>query len=121
MWHYKALHPGNYYLIQEHELGKINLVYVQMATEKCVLVEYQDEERNMEWYRKDDELFEVIEQLSEELAMAYENIFEVPAEYAAGYEWDEDDWEDLEDEGEVWELTDEGDDEDDEDESSRLN
>lgn len=121
MWHYKSLHPGNYYLIQEHEMGKIHLVFVQMATEKCVLLEYQDDEQVLEWFRKDDELYEVIEQLSEEHALAYENIFEPPAESNPVLDWEEEDWDELEEDDEVWELSEDGEDEEDEDDASRLN
>jgi hypothetical protein len=122
MWHYRALHPGNYYLIQEEENSEVLLVFIPMATEKCVLVEYKCDHEPMLWFRKDDELFEVIEQLSEEHALAYENLFEDPSELGAAFEWDEDEWEDLDEKGEIWELSDDGEEEEEEEEDpSRLN
>jgi len=93
---YSDLYPTNYYLIKENENASIELVYIPMVTDKCVLVEYQDEDQTMNWFKKTEPLFELIEQLTEEQAVIYESLFED--------ENDEDDlsWSADEDDAENW-------------------
>lgn len=83
---YSELYPSSYYLIKEHEHASIELVYIPMVTDKCVLVEYQDEEQTMNWFKKTDPIYELIEQLTEEQAVIYESLFENDEEE------DEEDW-----------------------------
>ena len=73
---YNDLYPSNYYLIKENENAGIEMVYIPMVTGKCVLVEYQDDDQTMNWFKKTDSLFEIIEELTEEQALIYENLFE---------------------------------------------
>lgn len=93
---YNELFPANYYLIQENENAQVELVYIPMVTSKCVLVEYEDEEQTMTWFKKTDQLFEVVEQLTEEQAVIYESLFEDDEDDDM---WDEDeeddDWFDI--------------------------
>jgi N6-adenosine-specific RNA methylase IME4 len=109
---YNDLSAGNYYVIQEIENTTLELVYVSMVTEKCVLVEYQDDDQTLTWYRKTDEIFEVVEQLTEEQAIIYENLFENDDE-DDDYFWGDDDDDDDE---EFWDVDDDDDDDDDDDE-----
>jgi len=81
---YNDLYPSNYYLIKQNDNASIEMVYIPMVTGKCVLVEYQDDDQTMNWFKKTDSLFEVVEQLTEEQAVIYESLFE-----------DEDEEEDL--------------------------
>ena len=81
---YNDLYPSNYYLIKQNENAGIEMVYIPMVTAKCVLIEYQDDDQTMNWFKKTDSLFEVVEQLTEEQAVIYESLFE-----------DEDEEEDL--------------------------
>jgi hypothetical protein len=101
---YKDLYPSNYYLIKENENAGIELVYIPMVTDKCVLVEYQDEDQTMNWFKKTEPIFEVIEQLTEEQAVIYESLFEDDEEENANWSEDDDDPDhwfniDLEDDG----------------------
>ena len=73
---YNELIPASYYVIQENENAGLELVYVPMTTDKCVLVEYQDEEQTLSWYKKTDTLFEIVDQLTEEQAVIYESLFD---------------------------------------------
>jgi len=93
---YNDLYPTNYYLIKENDNANIELVYIPMVTDKCVLVEYQDDDQTMNWFKKTEPLFELIEQLTEEQAVIYESLFED--------ENDEDDlsWAADEDDTENW-------------------
>jgi hypothetical protein len=70
------LQPGYYYLIKEHETASIELIFVSMETNKCILIEYQDAEQTMNWYKKTDTIHELIEKLSDEQAMVFENLFD---------------------------------------------
>ena len=91
---YNELSPANYYLIQENENAGVELVYIPMVTEKAVLVEYQDEDQTLKWYKKTEALTEVVEQLTEEQAVIYESLFDDDDDDSDdddGFEWDEDD------------------------------
>lgn len=90
---YNELTPANYYLIQENENAGLELVYIPMVTEKAVLVEYQDEDQTLKWYKKTEPLTEVVEQLTEEQAVIYESLFDDDDDEDddGGFEWDEDD------------------------------
>lgn len=111
---YNDLKPGYYYLIKEHENASIELVFVPMETGNCILVEYQDEDQSMNWFKKSDNVYELIEQLSDEQAMMYESLFDDD-------EKDHDlDWpEDSEEEGE-W-FSPDFDDTDDEEKRRAMN
>ena len=71
---YQQLMPNKYYLIQENENARVEMVFVPMATEKCVLLQYDDEERTRAWYKRSDDFFELVEELSDEQATLYEFI-----------------------------------------------
>lgn len=102
---YNELFPASYYLIKENENAGVELVYIPMVTDKCVLVEYQDEDQSMNWYKKTDQLYELVEQLTEEQAVIYESLFENEDD-------DDDSWGDDDDDSDSWFNT-EPDDEDD--------
>jgi hypothetical protein len=86
---YNDLKPGSYYLIRENENASIEMVFIPMETGKCILVEYQDEEQSMNWYKKTENVFELIEQLTKEEAEKYESMFESGEEDDLA--WPEDD------------------------------
>ena len=88
---YNDLKPGFYYLIRENENASIEMVYIPMETSKCILVEYQDEEQSMNWFRKTDDVHELIEQLTPEQAELYESLFENGEEEDPGWPEDSDD------------------------------
>jgi hypothetical protein len=105
---YGELAPDNYYLLQEQEGAMLQLVYITMHTSKCVLVEYQDQDQTLTWYRKTDSFLELVDELTEAEALEYESIFEEEEEnfwnsmYEGKDHWEEDDdedddFEDLED------------------------
>jgi hypothetical protein len=102
---YGDLQPDFYYVVQETENAALELVYVPLITEKCVLVEFQDDDQTLTWNRKTDELFEIVEQLTEEQAVIYESLFD------DGEEDDDDDDFFWGDDDELWEDDDDDDDE----------
>ena len=113
---YNDLNPGKYYVIQEMENTSLELVYVPMVTEKCVLVEYQDDDQTLTWYRKTDEVFEVVEELTDEQAIIYESMFQGDEDEDDDNDffWGDDD--DDDDDGDFWDVDDSDDDEDEDDE-----
>lgn len=104
------LQPGNYYVVQEVENTALELVYVPLVTEKCVLIEFQDDDQTLAWYRKSEPLFEIVEQLTEEQAVIYESLFEEEDEE------NDDDlfWGDDDDDDDLWEMEDDVEDTDEE-------
>lgn len=92
------LEQGSYYVIQEVENTGLELIYIPLITEKCVLVEFQDDDQTLTWFKKTDPLFEIVEQLTDEQAIIYESLFE-------------DDEDDEEDDDFFWGDSDEADDE----------
>jgi hypothetical protein len=66
------LEVDKYHLIQENENGSPELIFVALATEKAVLIEYEDSDKTRLWKRKTDHFFELLETLSEEHADAYD-------------------------------------------------
>ncbi|MCU0333981.1 MAG: hypothetical protein MUF62_02900 [Chitinophagaceae bacterium] len=63
---------SKYHLIQENENGSPELIFVALATDAAVLVEYEDSEKTRLWKRKTDTFFELVETLSEAHADAYD-------------------------------------------------
>lgn len=98
---YNDLTPANYYLIQEAENSGLELIYIPMTTDKCVLVEYQDDDQTLIWYKKTEEFFEVIDQLTEEQAVIYESLFDEEEE-DEDFGWDFEDEEEEETEEIEW-------------------
>jgi len=103
MANFGDLQIGSYFVVQEQENASLELIYVPLMTEKCVLVEYQDEEQTLSWFRKSDSLFEVVEQLTEEQAVIYESLFEDDEEEEDDNFWGDDD----DDEDDEWDSEDE--------------
>jgi len=103
MANFGDLQIGSYFVVQEQENASLELIYVPLMTEKCVLVEYQDEEQTLSWFRKSDSLFEVVEQLTEEQAVVYESLFEDDEEEEDDNFWGDDD----DDEDDEWDSEDE--------------
>jgi hypothetical protein len=105
------LQPGNYYVVQEVENTSLELVYVPLVTEKCVLIEFQDDDQTLAWYRKTETIFEIVEQLTEEQAVIYESLFEEEDdEDDNDFFWGDDD--DDDDDDELWGMEEDIDEED---------
>jgi hypothetical protein len=114
MANYSELLQGNYYVIQEIENATLELVYIPLVTGKCVLVEFQDEDQTLAWYRKTDELLEIVEQLTDEQAVIYESLFDDEDDDDDDFGWGDDD-----DDDEFWDIEQDDDDEDDDDDDDR--
>jgi len=86
---YSDLELNHFYLIIESEGEEIVLVEPIFQTETSVLTAIHDDEETTFWRKKGDEIFEVVEELTDEKLSEYEILFE---------EEDEDDLEEDDDE-----------------------
>ncbi len=83
---YGDLNEGSYYLVQEHENTPVEMVFVAMATEKCVMIEYQDHEQSKRWFKKTDSLLELIEKLTDEQSVIYESLLNSEEDDASDFD-----------------------------------
>lgn len=101
---YTNLSLDHYYLIKETEGSEITLVQPVMETERCLLILHVDEIETTIWKKKDDAVFEIIEELTEEQVAEYESLFDdndddwdfEEADYDGDAEDEEDEDEDVE-------------------------
>jgi len=73
---YSDLQLNRFYLIKESEMEAIILVQPLMETDNCLLLINLDEYENTFWKKKTDELFELVDELSDEQLAEYEILFE---------------------------------------------
>ncbi|RYZ25280.1 MAG: hypothetical protein EOO10_18700 [Chitinophagaceae bacterium] len=74
---YSDLQQDVYYLIKETEDDELMLVKPVMATSKCVLLVGNDGDSEYTfWKQLDDDVAEIVDELTEEEAEAYEDLFE---------------------------------------------
>ena len=106
---YQDLLPNSYYLLQESENANLQLVFVLMATEKAILLEFQDDDQTLVWNKKTDSIYEIVEKLTEEQAVVYESLLDDEEE-------DDDDDDDLA----SWFEDDDEDEDDEEDEDTKI-
>lgn len=75
MYTYALLEPGCYYLIQEKKELPISLIRINVESDHCVFVSrYQDEEV-LEWKKKADPIFDIIELLSDDAVAKWEEAY----------------------------------------------
>ncbi len=75
MYTYALLEPGCYYLIQEKKDLPISLIRINVESDHCVFVSrYQDEEV-LEWKKKADPIFDIIELLSDDAVAKWEEAY----------------------------------------------
>ena len=86
MYSYALLETGCYYLIQEKEDSPINLIQVAVETDHCLYVSKYNDEETMEWKRKTDSIFDIIELLSDDAVKEWETLYNKDA-----YNYEEDD------------------------------
>jgi hypothetical protein len=88
MYSYALLETGCYYLIQEKEDLPIQLIQVTMETDHCMFVtEYGDEEV-LNWKKKNDPIFDIIELLSDDAVKEWQDLYNKDA---YNYEEEDDD------------------------------
>lgn len=86
MYSYALLETGCYYLIQEKEDSPINLIQITVETDHCLYVTRFNDEETMEWKKKTDLIFDIIELLGDEAVKEWETLYNKDA-----YNYEEDD------------------------------
>ena len=66
MYSYALLEPGCYYLVQEKENEGLTLLQVKVISDHCMYVEKYQENIVQEWKRKSEQIFDIVELLSDE-------------------------------------------------------
>jgi hypothetical protein len=72
MYSYELLEPGYHYLIQEKQSGPVTLIKVSVVSDHCMYVSRFEETEVMEWRRKSDPLYDIIELLDDKAVEAWE-------------------------------------------------
>jgi hypothetical protein len=89
MSNYSELIIGRYYLLTENEGEELVLVQPMLETNAAVfLILHDAEEEITYWRKKSDPIFEVLEELTDEEALAYELLFD---EDEADEDWEDED------------------------------
>jgi hypothetical protein len=88
MYSYALLETGCYYLIQEKEESSIQLIQVTMESDHCVFVTVYGDEENLNWRKKTDPIFDIIELLSDEAVKEWQTLYNKDA---YNYEEEDDD------------------------------
>ena len=65
MYSYALSETGCYYLIQEEEEAPVTLIQITLETDHCMYVTRYGYEQKMEWKRKSDPIFDIIELLGD--------------------------------------------------------
>ncbi|MCX6200969.1 MAG: hypothetical protein NTW77_01865 [Bacteroidetes bacterium] len=89
MANFNDLTIGNFYLVAENEGEQIALLEPLMHTDNAVLLMHHDDYETSIWRKKNDSIFEIVDELSMDQLDNYDALFE---------EEDEED-EDFEEEG----------------------
>lgn len=79
---FSELQQDVYYLIKETEDDELMLVKPLMTTSQCVLLVGNDGDSEYTfWKQLDEEVFEVVDELTEDEAELYESLFEDEEDY----------------------------------------
>ena len=86
MYSYALLESNCYYLIQEKEESPIQLIQVTLETDHCLFVTRYNDEETMDWKKKTDPIFDILELLSDETVKEWQALYNKDA-----YNYEEDD------------------------------
>jgi hypothetical protein len=86
MYSYALLEQGCYYLIQEKEESPIHLIQVTLETDHCLFVTRFNDEETMDWKKKNDPIFDILELLSDDTVKQWQTLYNKDA-----YNYEEDD------------------------------
>jgi hypothetical protein len=89
MYSYALLETGCHYLIQEKEDSSISMIKVTLESDHCMYVSKYGETEVMEWKRKTDPIFDIVELLDDKAVKEWETLYN-NNEDAYNYEEDED-------------------------------
>ncbi len=88
MYSYELLEKDCYYIVQLKENDPLTLVQVRVMADTCMYVLKYNETTEMQWVKKSDFIFDIIECLTDEVAQQWLNVYN-SSEDASYYEGDE--------------------------------
>ncbi len=88
MYSFELLEKECYYIIQLQQKSALSLVQVKVITDNCMFIISYNETIEMSWVKKGDEIFDIIECLSDEAAQQWLTVYN-NSEDASYYEGDE--------------------------------
>ena len=89
MFSYALLEPGCYYLIQEEENAPLTMVHIPVVSDYAMYVCKYGETEVMEWKKKTDPIYDIIELLSDHVVRNGQEVYN-NAQDTYDYEEDED-------------------------------
>ena len=89
MYSFALLEPEFYYVVQLEEKGSLTLIQVKVVSDHCMYVIRYEDSMIMEWVKKTDPIFDIIELLSDEVAQQWLAVYN-SSEDAYNYEEDDD-------------------------------
>lgn len=89
MYSYALLEPACYYLIQEKKDLPISLIRINVESDHCVFLSRFQEDEILEWKRKTDPIYDIIELLSDEAVASWETAYNA----TFNFEEEDDDYE----------------------------
>ena len=75
MYSYALLEKGCYYLIQEKEETPVSLIKVNMESDNCMYVSKYGDVTTLEWRKKTDPIFDILELLDDSVVKKWESIY----------------------------------------------
>jgi hypothetical protein len=75
MYSYALLETGCYYLIQEKENAGLSLIKVTMDTDYCMFITSFGETAVMEWKKKTDTIYDILELMGDDKVKEWESIY----------------------------------------------
>ena len=75
MYSYELLEPGCYYLIQEKENAAVTMIRVSLETDHCMYISLYGDTESVQWKKKSDPIFDIIELLSDSSVKEWEALY----------------------------------------------
>jgi hypothetical protein len=75
MYSYALLEPGCYYLLQDKEETPVSLIKVTVQTYHCLFISKYGEPMVTEWRRKNEEIHDIVECLTDEAVKSWETYY----------------------------------------------
>jgi hypothetical protein len=88
MYSFELLEKDCYYIVQLQQTDVLTLIQVKVISDNCMYVIKYNETAEMQWVKKTDFIFDIIECLSDEAAQQWFNVYN-NSEDASYYEEDE--------------------------------
>lgn len=75
MYSYALLETGCHYLVQEKEESPVTLIKITVETDHCLYVTRFAENPVMEWKKKNDPIFDILELLSDDKVREWQSVY----------------------------------------------